>query len=170
MISEKMTQALNDQINAEIFSSYLYLSMSSYSAHVGLPGCANWFFIQAKEELTHVQRFYDYINSQGQRVILDAIEKPESEFTSALAMFEETLKHEQLVTSLVNKLVNIAREESDYATEIFLQWFVSEQVEEEENASDIIAKLKLAGDQGGGLFMIDKELGARVFTPPPPAA
>ncbi len=169
MISERMTQALNDQINAEIFSSYLYLSMSSYASHVGLPGCANWFFIQAKEELTHAQRFCDYINSQGQRVILAAIQKPESEFTSALAMFEATLAHEKLVTGLVNDLVNLAREERDHATEIFLQWFVSEQVEEEQNASDIIAKLKLAGDQGGGLFMIDKELAGRVFTPPPVA-
>ena len=169
MISDKMAQALNDQINAELFSSYLYLSMSSYAAHVGLPGCANWFYIQAQEELTHVQRFYEYINSQGQRVILGAIEKPKSEFDSALSMFEETLEHEQIVTGLVNDLVNLARDERDYATEIFLQWFVSEQVEEEENASDNIAKLKLAGDQGGGLFMIDKELGARVFTPPPAA-
>jgi len=170
MISDKIAQALNDQINAELFSSYLYLSMSSYAAHTGLPGIANWFYIQAQEELTHVERFYAYINSQGQRVILDAIEKPQSEFESALSMFEATLQHEQLVTGLVNDLVNLARDERDYATEIFLQWFVSEQVEEEENASDIIAKLKLAGEDGGGLFMIDKELGARVFTPPPPAA
>ncbi len=169
MITEKMAKALNEQINAELFSSYLYLSMSSYAAHIGLPGIANWFYIQAQEELTHVQRFYAYINSQGQRVILGAIEKPKSDFDSALSMFEETLQHEQLVTGLVNNLVNLAREERDYATEIFLQWFVSEQVEEEENGSDIIAKLKLAGDQGGGLFMIDKELGARVFIPPPAA-
>ena len=167
MISAKMTQALNNQINAELFSSYLYLSMSSYAAHVGLPGSANWFYIQAQEELTHVQRFYDYINSQGQRVILEAIEKPNSDFESALTMFEATLQHEQHVTGLINKLVDVAIEERDHATEIFLQWFVSEQVEEEQNASDIIAKLKLAGDQGGGLFMIDKELAGRVFVPPP---
>ncbi len=165
MISKNMTDALNVQINKELFSSYLYLSMSSYASHIGLPGVANWFFIQAQEELAHVQRFYGYILSQGQRVILDAIEKPESEFASALAMFEAALVHEQYVTGCVNDLVNLAVEERDHASQIFLQWFVTEQVEEEENASDIIAKLKLAGDQGGGLFMIDKELSARVFVP-----
>ena len=166
MITDKMAEALNKQINAELFSSYLYLSMSSYAAHIGLPGSANWFYIQAQEELTHVQRFYAYINSQGQQVILDEIAKPENTFDSPLSMFEKTLEHEQVVTGLVNDLVNIARDERDHATEIFLQWFVTEQVEEEENASDIIAKLKLAGDQGGGLFMVDKELGTRVYTPP----
>jgi ferritin len=166
MISNTMTEALNDQINKELFSSYLYLSMSSYAAHIGLPGVANWFYVQAQEELSHVQRFYGYINSQGQRVILDAIEKPESDFVSALAMFEAALAHEQYVTGRVNDLVNLAVEERDHASQIFLQWFVTEQVEEEENATDIIAKLKLAGDQGGGLFMIDKELAGRVFTPP----
>jgi ferritin len=166
MISQKMVDALNVQINKELFSSYLYLSMSSYAAHTGLPGVANWFYIQAQEELAHVERFHGYINRQGQRVILDAIEKPESEFASALAMFEAALTHEQYVTGRVNDLVNLAVEERDHASQIFLQWFVTEQVEEEENASDIIAKLKLAGDQGGGLFMIDKELAARVFVPP----
>lgn len=170
MISNKMTEALNAQINKEIFSSYLYLSMSSYAAFVGLPGIAHWFYIQAKEELVHVERFHDYINSHGQRVLLDAIEKPASEFTSALGLFEEALKHEQFVTKSVNELVDLAVTERDHASQIFLQWFVTEQTEEEQNASDIIAKLKLAGDQGGGLFMIDKELSARVFTPPPPAA
>ncbi|MBT3193191.1 MAG: ferritin [Verrucomicrobia bacterium] len=168
MISDKMTEALNDQINKELYSSYLYLSMSSYAAHIGLPGVANWFYVQAQEELSHVERFYAYINSQGQRVILGAIEKPESDFTSALAMFEAALEHEQFVTGRVNDLVNLAVEERDHASQIFLQWFVTEQVEEEENASDIIAKLRLAGDQGGGLFMIDKELASRVFTPPAP--
>ena len=168
MISDKMTEALNDQINKELYSSYLYLSMSSYAAHIGLPGVANWFYVQAQEELSHVERFYAYINSQGQRVILGAIEKPESDFTSALAMFEAALEHEQFVTGRVNDLVNLAVEERDHASQIFLQWFVTEQVEEEENASDIIAKLRLAGDQGGGLFMIDKELASRVLTPPAP--
>ena len=165
MISQNMTDALNEQMNKELFSSYLYLSMSAYASHAGLPGVASWFYVQAKEELAHVEQFYGYINRQGQRVLLDAIEKPGSEFTTALAMFEEALEHEQLVTASVNELVNLALEERDHATEIFLQWFVTEQVEEEENASDIIAQLKLAGD-GGGLFMVDKELGTRVFTPP----
>lgn len=165
MISDTMTGALNVQLNKELFSSYLYLSMSAYATHVGLPGVAHWFHIQAQEELAHVEQFYGYINRQGQRVMLEEIEKPETEFSSALAMFENALEHEQFVTASVNELVNIARGERDHATEIFLQWFVTEQVEEEENATDIIAKLKLAGD-GGGLFMVDKELSARVFTPP----
>ncbi len=166
MISQKMTDALNLQMNKELFSSYLYLSMSAHASHVGLPGVANWFYVQAKEELGHVEQFYGYINRQGQRVLLDAIEKPDSEFTSALSMFETALEHEQFVTASVNELVNLALDERDHATEIFLQWFVSEQVEEEENAFDIIAQLKLAGEGGGGLFMVDKELGTRVFTPP----
>jgi ferritin len=166
MISKKMTEALNNQINAELYSAYLYLAMSSYASHNGLPGVANWMNIQAKEEMTHAERFYNYVNSQGAHVVLQAIECPPSDFDSALAIFEQTLEHEQKVTSLINDLANLAVEEKDHATQIMLQWFVSEQVEEEESANDILTKLKLAGEQGGGLFMIDKELAARTFTPP----
>jgi ferritin len=166
MISKTMTEALNNQINAELFSSYLYLSMASYAAHEGMAGAANWFTVQAKEEVTHAQRFYNYVNSQGERVLLQAIDSPKSAFESLLAAFEETLAHEKKVTALINDLVSLARDEKDHATEIMLQWFVTEQVEEEESAADIVNMLKLGGNQGGALFMIDKELGARTFTPP----
>lgn len=166
MIDPKMTEALCSQINAEMYSAYLYLSMSSYASFSGLKGGANWFAIQAREEMTHAQKLYDYVNSQGERVVLDAIEKPPSEFTSLLNAFEETLAHEQKVTSLINALADLAVEQKDHATAIFLQWFVTEQIEEEESAKELIDRLKLAGDSGSGLFMIDKELSARVFTPP----
>lgn len=166
MISEKMTSAINEQINAEIFSAYLYLSMSSYASFTGLKGAANWFYVQAKEEMTHAERLYNYVNSQGKRVVLTAIDAPQVEFASILDAFEVTLEHEKKVTALINNLVNLASDEKDHATEIYLQWFVTEQVEEEESAQEIIDRLKLAGETGAGLFMVDKELEARVFTPP----
>ena len=166
MLSPKMQEALNDQINAEIYSAYLYLSMSAAASHAGLPGTANWLNIQTREEMSHAEKFYAYIESVGARVVLDAIERPPTDFGSPEAIYAEVLKHEQKVTALINDLVNLAREEKDHATEIFLQWFVTEQVEEEENVSNILAQIKLAGATGGGLFMIDRELGQRVFTPP----
>jgi ferritin len=139
--------------------------MAAYAADTGLSGIGNWFEVQAKEEMAHAQKFYNYVVQQGGRVVLDAIEAPPSEFKSILEPFEETLKHEKGVTKLINDLVKIAKDENDNATEIFLQWFVTEQVEEEASAAEIIQKLKLVGNEGGGLFMIDKELGQRVFTP-----
>lgn len=166
MISEKMTQAINEQINAELYSAYLYMAMASYAYETGMAGAANWLSIQVKEELSHAEKFYGYVNSQGQRVILKAIDAPPADFESMTAVFAEVLTHERKVTALINDLVNVAQGEKDHATEIFLQWFVSEQVEEEESAMDVLAKLKLAGASGGGLYMIDKELSARVFTPP----
>jgi len=161
-----MIEALNRQINAETYSAYLYQSMSAYAANAGMPGVANWLSIQVKEELSHAQMIYDYVLRLGKRVILQAIDQPPSDFDSALSLFEKVLEHEKKVTALIGGLADLAVEEKDHATEIFLQWFVTEQVEEEETANDIIAKLKLAGEHGGGLFMIDKELGQRVFTPP----
>ena len=166
MISNTMTEALNDQINKELFSSYLYLSMSSYAAHIGLPGVANWFYVQAQEELSHVQKFYHYVNERGGRVVLDAIEKPEFEWDSVLDVFEATYEHEQKVTSLINGLVEVARIENDNATYNFLQWFVSEQVEEEASADAMVQKMKLIGDFGPGIFMLDQEAMQRVFVPP----
>ncbi len=166
MISETMAKAINDQINAEIYSSYLYLSMSAYTSYEGLPGTANWLRIQAQEEMTHAMRFYAYLNRVGARVKLAAIDEPPQAFESPVQIFEEVQAHERKVTGLINNLVNVAREENDHATEIELQWFVTEQVEEEENVGDILSQLKLAGTTGGGLFMIDRELGSRVFTPP----
>lgn len=166
MISEKMATELNEQIREELYSAYLYQAMSSYASFIGLEGVANWFRIQTKEELTHVLRFYNYVGSQGRHAILKGIDEPQATFDSAVAMFEAALEHERHITGRVNHLSNIAVEEKDHATEIFLQWFVSEQVEEEENASRVLAQLKLAGTEGGGLFMIDRELAQRTFNPP----
>jgi ferritin len=166
VLNEKMEEALNEQINREIYSAYLYLSMSAYSTNKGLKGIANWFMVQYQEEMTHAMKIYDYINNQGGQVKLMTIEQPPTEFGSPLEMFEKTLKHEKFVTKCINDLVNLAIKKNDHATKIFLQWFVTEQIEEEANDKDIIAKLKLSGKEGNGLFMIDKELATRVFTPP----
>lgn len=165
MLSEKMIEALNKQINKEMYSAYLYMSMSAHSTYIGLKGFANWFMVQYQEEMTHAMRIYDYINDQGGQVKLAAIEQPPAEFKSPLDMFEKTLEHEKFITGCINELVDLAIEEKDHATEIFLQWFVTEQIEEEGNDNDIISKLKLVGEKGNGLFMIDKELAARIFTP-----
>lgn len=166
MITDKMTNALNKQINAEIYSAYLYMAMSSWASHGGLLGAANWFYVQAQEEMTHALKFYNYVTSQGQHSIMEAIEKPQHDFVTLLKAFEETLVHEKKVTAMINNLADLALDEKDHATAIMLQWFVTEQVEEEENAQAVIDQLKLAGVEGAGLYMIDKELGARVFTMP----
>ena len=166
MISEKMAEALNTQLNREMYSAYLYMSMSAHSTHIGLKGFANWFMVQYQEEMVHAMKFYDYLNSQGGKVKLLDIEAPPTDFDSPLDMFEKTLAHEQKVTRLIHDLVDLAIAEKDHATNIFLQWFVTEQIEEEGNDNDIIAQLKLMGDEGNALFMIDKELATRVFVPP----
>ena len=166
MLSERMTEALNKQINNEIYSAYLYLSMSAHSTFVGLKGFANWFMVQYQEEMVHAMKIYDYINAQGGQVKLMAVAQPPTEFGSPLEMFEKTLEHEKFVTKCINDLVDLAIKEKDHASNIFLQWFVTEQIEEEANDNEIISKLKLVGKEGNGLFMIDKELTARVFTPP----
>ncbi|HUU63401.1 MAG TPA: ferritin [Dehalococcoidia bacterium] len=166
MLSKKMEAALNEQLNKEMYSAYLYMSMSAYRTHIGLKGFANWFMVQYQEEMLHAMKFYDYINDQGGQVMLMAIDAPPTEFESPLDMFEKTLKHEQFVTRRINDLVDLAIKEKDDATNIFLQWYVTEQIEEEANDNDIIAKLKLVGKKGDALLMLDKELAARVFTPP----
>ncbi len=166
MLDEKMQTALNKQMNAELYSSYLYLAMSAYFQSISLPGFANWMRIQAQEELVHAMKFYDFINGRGGRVILQPVEGPPTEWSSPLDVFENTYKHEQKVTGLINGLVNLAVKEGDHATNIFLQWFVTEQVEEEASADEVVQKLKLMGDAKGGLFMLDREMGQRVFTPP----
>jgi len=166
MISKKMEQALNEQINAELYSAYLYLSMAAYFESVNLPGFANWMRAQTQEELMHAMKIYDFVNEQGGRVLLKAIEQPQSEWESPLDAFEAVCKHEQKVTGLINDLVNLAIEAKDHATNAFLQWFVNEQVEEEESASDIVGKLKLIEANPQGMCMLDKEMGQRIFTPP----
>jgi ferritin len=166
MIKKKMYDALNKQLNNELYSAYLYLSMSSFAGSIGLKGAANWFMVQYQEEMVHAMKFYNYINSQGEHVQLAAIASPPESFKSLLDMFQQTLKHEQFITSSINNLVDLALKEKDHASNIFLQWFVTEQIEEEENDRDIIGKLKLIGDNGQGLLMLDSELAARVFVPP----
>ena len=164
MLSDKMVDALNGQINKEMYSAYLYMSMSAYTEFIGLKGFANWFYIQYQEEMEHAMRIYNYILEQGSQVKLMAVKEPPTEFGSPLEMFEQTLEHEKYITQSINDLVELAIEQKDHASQIFLQWYVTEQVEEEGNDNEIIDKLKLAGKEGGGLFMIDKELSGRVFT------
>lgn len=166
MLSEKMEKALNYQINREMYSAYLYLSMGAYFNSINLSGFANWMEIQAMEEMTHAKKFFDFVNERGGRVVLDAIEAPPKEWESALQAFEQVYQHETHVTSLINDLVKLSNEENDYASHTFLQWFVNEQVEEEATADEIVQNLKLVGGQGHGIFMIDRELRSRVFTMP----
>jgi ferritin len=156
-----MEKALNGQVNAELYSSYLYLSMNAYFKSVNLDGFANWMYAQAQEELMHAMKFYDFINQRGGRTLLAAIEAPPDQWDSPLAVFEDTLKHEKKVTGLINGLVDIAMEERDHATQIFLQWFVTEQIEEEESVGNVLEQLKLLGDAKHGLFMMDRELATR---------
>jgi ferritin len=170
MVNKKIEGALNQQVNAELYSSYLYLSMSAYFQSINLPGFANWMRVQAQEELVHAMKFYDFINERGARVMLQQVKAPPAAWSSPLDVFENTYKHEQKVTGLINDLVNLAVGERDHATNIFLQWFVTEQVEEEASADEVVQKLKLVGDDSGGLFMLDGEMGQRVFTPPAASA
>ena len=166
MLSKKMEKALNEQINKEMYSAFLYMSMSAHSTNIGLPGFANWFMVQYKEEMEHAMKIYDYVNNQGGKVKLMTIDEPSSDFIDPMDMFKRTLKHEQFVTKCINELVDLSINEKDHATQIFLQWFVTEQIEEEGNDNDIISKLELAGTKGNGLFMVDKELSTRVYNPP----
>lgn len=166
MISKSIEKALNDQINAELYSSYLYLSMMSYFESVNLGGFATWMRAQTQEEIMHAMKMYDFVNERGGRVLLQAIDAPPSEWDSPLAAFEAAYAHEQLVTGRINDLVNLAMEEKDHATNAFLQWFVNEQVEEEASADNVVQNLKVAQNAPGALFIIDRELGQRVFTPP----
>jgi len=161
MLSKKIQDTINTQINAETYSAYLYFSMSAYFESINLKGFANWMRVQAQEELAHVIKFYDYVNERGGRVILRLVEGPPSEWNSPLAVLEHTYRHEQKVTGMIYNLVNLAIEESDHATHSFLQWFISEQVEEEASADEILQKLKLLGDAPGGLFILDRDLAAR---------
>jgi ferritin len=164
MMNKKMVQAINRQINAELYSSYLYLSMAAYFQGLNLKGFANWLKVQALEEEYHALKFYGFLEDRAARPVLDAVAKPPGEWESPLEAFSAVLAHEQKVTGLINDLVDLAVKEKDHAANTMLQWFVNEQVEEEANATDIVEKLKLTGGQGAGLFMIDQELAARVFT------
>jgi len=166
MISEKMNAALNEQVTKEMYSAYLYMAMSSYSNSIGLKGFANWFMVQYHEEMFHAMKIYEYIHSQSGDVALKAIDEPPASFEGPLDMFNKTLAHEQMVTRSINDLMEIAIGEKDHATRIFLQWYVTEQVEEEENDNDIIDQLKLINDNPQGLMMLDRELAQRAATVP----
>jgi ferritin len=163
MIKEKMLKALNEQINAEQYSSLLYLSMSAYFNNIGLPGFANWMYIQFQEEMTHANKFFKYVIERGGKVTLKAIEQMPVDFDGVIDVFEKTQAHEEFVTGLINNLVDIAIEERDHAAQSFLQWFVDEQVEEEANVQEILDTLKLINGQGNGIFMLDREMRQRVF-------
>jgi len=167
MLSDAVRDALNAQVNAEMYSAYLYQSMSTWAVEKGLKGLANWMNCQAKEEMIHALKIYSFVEERGARVLLTAIDAPPTDWASPVAVAENVVAHEQKVTGLINALVDRAVEEKDHATRSFLNWFVDEQVEEEDSARELLDNLKLAADSPGGMFMIDKELAARVFTPPP---
>jgi ferritin len=166
VLTERIQDALNGQLNAELYSAYLYLSMAAYYESIDLPGFANWMRVQAQEELVHVMKFYDFINERDGRVILRPVEGPPTEWASPRAPFEDAYRHEQKVTEMINNLVDLSTEERDHATDNFLQWFVAEQVEEEASVNEVVQKVKLGGDSGYGLLMIDRELAQRVFVAP----
>lgn len=161
MIKSSLEKTINEQINAELYSAYLYLSMAAYFENMNLKGFAHWMNVQAQEEVGHAMRFYKYLFERGGRVILEAVEKPPAEWNSPLDVFENAYKHEQKVTSLINNLVTAAKSENDYATETMLQWFVEEQVEEEASALEIVQKLKLIKDSPQGLMMLDSQAAQR---------
>lgn len=161
MLSKTIQDAMNEQIKNELYSAYLYLSMSAYCEATNLPGFAHWMRVQAQEEEAHAMKFYDFICERGGRVVLQAIDQPPVEFQSPLHVFEQTLEHEQKVTAMIHDLYGLAVQEKDYASQAFLQWFVTEQVEEEGSATQIVETLKMIGDKGQALVMLDRELGRR---------
>ena len=158
MISNTIAQKLNGQINKEFYSAYFYMSMSAHSQSENLRGVAAWFMAKYEEEMAHAMKLYRYLHDQGARVELEAVDKPPSEYTGVLDMFEKTLAHEQEVTAAFNQLVDAALSEKDHATNIFLHWFVTEQIEEEATVNDVIGRVKLVGERGEGLYLIDNEL------------
>jgi ferritin len=160
-LSKKMNGALNDQINGELASAYVYLSMSAYCAEANLKGAASWLRIQWEEELEHAKKLFDYIGERGGTVSLKAIAQPPARFKSLLDVFEQVLAHEQAVTASIHKMYDLAVAEKDYASQSFLQWYVNEQVEEENSPAEIISMLRLAGDSGAALLMMDHHLGER---------
>jgi len=166
MISKKIEDGFNNQIAAEFYSAHLYLAMAAYLESIDLPGFANWMRIQFQEEEFHAHKMFDYVIERDGRAALKGFEAPPFEWKSPLDVFETAYSHEQKVTGMINNLVDIAIEEKDHASNIFLQWFVNEQVEEEASAKSIIQQLKLLGESKAGLFQVDREMGQRIFTPP----
>jgi ferritin len=166
MLGKKMQDALNEQLNREMYSAYLYMSMSAHFSHNGLKGFANWFMVQYHEEMMHAMKIYEYMNLQGGRILLKALPQPPSEFESPLDAFNKTLDHEQFITKSIDDLMELALAEKDHASQIFLQWYVTEQVEEESNDNEIISQLKIIRDDPNGLMMLDRELATRATTVP----
>lgn len=159
----KMIDAFNEQIKNEFYSAYMYLSMSAYLADMGLPGFANWMRVQAREEVTHATKMYDYVLSRSGKIALKAIDEPPIAWKTPLDVMQAALKHEQFVTKRINELTDLAVKEKDHASQIFLSWYITEQVEEEQNFGDIVSALKLIKGEGQGLLMMDRELGTRTF-------
>ena len=161
MLSQKLQDAINEQIKNELYSAYLYLSMAAYSEDASLPGFANWMRLQAQEEVSHAMKLFDFINERGGRVVLHAIDQPPAEFESPTDLFERTLEHERKVTGMIHHLYELALKENDYPTQVMLHWFIEEQVEEEDSASQILGTLERIGDKGHALVMLDRELSRR---------
>lgn len=161
MLTDRMRDAINDQVNAEFYSAYLYLSMAAHCDALNLPGFSHWMKLQAKEEVEHAGKFLEYLSDQGARVTLKAIGQPPAEFASPLAIFEQALEHERHVTARIHNLYKLALEDNDYATQNELQWFIKEQVEEEKSATQIVEQLKMVGTQGTALVLIDRYLASR---------
>lgn len=165
MLSKNLEKALNDQINFEYYSAYTYLAMSAYAEEMDFPGAANFFKVQAQEELDHARIIYNYVFQKGGRVELEAIKKPRVSYDNILDVFEEGLKHEQMVTKRIYNLADIALNEKEHATMSFLRWFIDEQVEEEESFSNLVKKIKRASDSLANMYMIDDELATRTYVP-----
>ncbi len=165
-MKKKMEKALNNQVNAELYSSYLYLAMESYFQSVSLSGFAKWMRGQVQEEMFHGMKIYDYVNERGGKMQFDAIAKPQQKWDSPLEAFEHILAHEKNVTQMINDLIDVALDVRDHAAKAFLDWFIIEQVEEEATVGEIVDRLRLIGKDSSGLFLLDSELGKRVFTLP----
>ena len=161
MLNEKVSELLNTQINKEFYSAYLYLSFSNYFSDEGLDGFANWYNVQAQEERDHAMLFVQYMQNNDAKITFEAIDKPDSEFSSHIEVLEAGLKHERYVTGLINNIYGAAYDIKDFRTMQFLDWFIDEQAEEEENALALIEKFELLGKEGQGLYLLDKELGKR---------
>lgn len=159
----KMSDAFNEQIKNEFYSAYMYLAMSAYFADLGLPGFASWMRVQAQEEVTHATKMYDYVLSRGEKVVLKTIDAPPANWKTPLQVMEAALQHEKFVTKCINEMTDQAVKQKDHASQIFLAWYVNEQVEEEQSFNDIVSALKLIKGEGQGLLMMDRELGARTF-------
>ena len=165
MLTKKLQDALNEQINKEFFAEYLYLSMSAYLESIEMEGFGNYFNVQAQEEHFHAMKMFNFVHDKGGRVILKSLSEPKAEFKSVLNLFEDALEHERFITKSINELMDIAIKENDHSVKSFIEWYVDEQVEEEASMSKIISKLKLINGEGLGLLTLDNELGTRTFTP-----